>query len=395
LTETNLWKEWAAAVGYDPNPAPVTPPSPVLHIGAGGGYAEAALNGEVARVLHSAPGDRNNSVNKAAFALGQAVAGGWLDEADVVSRLTEAALRVGQTPEETRKTIASGLRRGKENPRPLPTSQASRTAPINEDDDVQETLAELAQAMLAELKTTYDLDSLPMPQPLIEGVLYLDSTAWLVGDANAGKSLFALDMANCIGAGIPWKGREVEQGKVLYVVAEGVAGIKQRVRAWEAENNQRTAEVHYLPRPVQVLNRLEWATLREVAKQLRPSLIVIDTQAQCSVGLDENSPKEMNEFVAMVDTLRQVTGACVLSVHHTGKSGDIRGSTVMRGQATTVLKCSIDGELITLSGERKDGGKQKDGPAFPATNFVLKEHKLGMSARGREITSVTVELDTF
>lgn len=390
----NLWKQWAEDVGYATEPVqPTRQAAHVLNV-MGGGYGEVALRGEVQGILDSPPGTRNISVNRAAFRIGQLVSEGKVEESEAISRLTEAALQMGQTAEETAKTIRSGLESGKSKPR----EQAVITRPTMaqvEDEDTAATLAELATAMLGELKTTYDLDNLPMPEPLVEGLLYKDSTAWLVGDANSGKSLFALDIANSVGAGRAWKGHEVAQGKVLYVVAEGVAGIKQRVRAWEKQNGVRTADVHYLPRPVQVLNRLEWATLREVARQLEPALIVIDTQAQCSVGLDENSPKEMNEFVAMVDTLRQVTGACVLSVHHTGKSGDIRGSTVMRGQATTVLKCSIDGELITLSGERKDGGKQKDGPAYPATNFVLKEHELGLNIKGKMVTSVTVELDTF
>jgi hypothetical protein len=95
-----------------------TPPTsasrPPVHADA---WAEAALVNEVAILRSSVPGHRNDSLNRAAFSLGQLVAGGHLDEHDVIERLTRAATDVGLSAREIRSTIASGLHAGAEHPR--------------------------------------------------------------------------------------------------------------------------------------------------------------------------------------------------------------------------------------------------------------------------------------
>ncbi|GAA1742210.1 bifunctional DNA primase/polymerase [Luedemannella helvata] len=90
-------------------------------------YAQAAVDGEVDRVLRAprpgwkggrrTPGGRNSALNAAAFRLGQLAAVGELDPATVWTRLTEAALATGLSPQETRRTIESGWRAGLRRPR--------------------------------------------------------------------------------------------------------------------------------------------------------------------------------------------------------------------------------------------------------------------------------------
>jgi hypothetical protein len=90
-------------------------------------YAEAALRGEVDRVLAAAaprseggrvvPGNRNDTLNRAAYALGQLVGGGLLDRRRVERELTSAARQVGLGAVETARTIHSGLTAGARRPR--------------------------------------------------------------------------------------------------------------------------------------------------------------------------------------------------------------------------------------------------------------------------------------
>ena len=89
-------------------------------------------------------------------------------------------------------------------------------------------------ALRNQLVDSAGLDSIPPPQPLVDGILYLDSLAWLHGKPGHGKSFVALDWAGCVATGAPWQGHEVtSRGTVVYLAAEGVAGVRQRVRAWE------------------------------------------------------------------------------------------------------------------------------------------------------------------
>jgi len=104
-------------------------------------YAQAALTGEVARVLaaqapitaagQTRPGNRNDTLNRAAYALGRFVGAGLLERRVVEQELTGAARQIGLGPVETARTIHSGLTAGARNPRqalPVATSREASTA---------------------------------------------------------------------------------------------------------------------------------------------------------------------------------------------------------------------------------------------------------------------------
>lgn len=87
-------------------------------------YAEVALAEEVERVASAPEGTRNDTLNRAAFALGQLVAVGALDENEVWDALFDAALDAGLSKGETARTIDSGLTAGMANPRSAGTRRA-------------------------------------------------------------------------------------------------------------------------------------------------------------------------------------------------------------------------------------------------------------------------------
>jgi hypothetical protein len=101
-------------------------------------YAQAALAGEVARVLGAQapcsaagaqrPGNRNDTLNRAAYALGRLVGAGVLERREVERELTNAARQVGLGAVETARTIHSGLTAGIRNPRQALPEASSREA---------------------------------------------------------------------------------------------------------------------------------------------------------------------------------------------------------------------------------------------------------------------------
>ena len=76
-------------------------------------YWSKALKGEVDKVLGAPEGTRNDTLNRAAFKLGRAVSAGALEEDRVRADLFAAGLRAGLGELETRRTIDSGLSKGK------------------------------------------------------------------------------------------------------------------------------------------------------------------------------------------------------------------------------------------------------------------------------------------
>jgi Bifunctional DNA primase/polymerase, N-terminal len=99
-----------------PSPRATLPPAPTP-TGRGGGYGRAALVRERAAVAASQPGSRNTTLNRAAFNLGQLVAGGLLEVEQVRAVLLAAALDAGNPEAKARATIESGLRGGAAKPR--------------------------------------------------------------------------------------------------------------------------------------------------------------------------------------------------------------------------------------------------------------------------------------
>lgn len=210
------------------------------------------------------------------------------------------------------------------------------------------------------LVDTSGLDDIPEPEPLIPDILNRDSLAWIFGAPGSMKSFVALDIAGCVATGESWQGYgATEPGDVLYVLAEGVSGTKKRVRAWEKATGIPMTGVKFLPAAIQAAQAGPWGVLIDLAAEVKPTLIVIDTQARVTAGMEENSAKDMGIFVDRCEQLRLATGACVLVIHHTGRSGDhMRGSIAMDGAGDTLIKVEKADDRITLKNTKQKNGEE-------------------------------------
>lgn len=83
-------------------------------------YAEAALGAECLSVATAFKGSRNDTLNRAAFSIGQLIAGMEIDETTARRRLEGAALAAGLDPIEIASTINSGFLAGAAEPRVTP-----------------------------------------------------------------------------------------------------------------------------------------------------------------------------------------------------------------------------------------------------------------------------------
>ncbi|HZP51151.1 MAG TPA: hypothetical protein VFB40_08280, partial [Actinocrinis sp.] len=91
------------------------------------GYGPAALRREAEHVASAPEGGRNHALNRAAFNLGQLIATGHLTEADAIDELSRAAAQAGLDERETARTIASGIKAGRQHPR-IPRTAERRAA---------------------------------------------------------------------------------------------------------------------------------------------------------------------------------------------------------------------------------------------------------------------------
>lgn len=223
------------------------------------------------------------------------------------------------------------------------------------------------------LLTMSEMKNLPPPEPLIDGVLFRDTIAVLVGGPGSYKSFLAIDMALSIASGIDWHECPVRQGPVLYVCAEGAAGMCKRIKAWELVHNQTLPEHAYcVPEAVSFLDAGAVGQLCELIRGLPepPVFVVIDTLARSMPGGEENSSKDMGLAVAAMDAVRHTAnGATVMVLHHVNRAqGTIRGHSSLLGAIDTELKAEKTGMNLSLSCE-----KQKDTAEFSPIVLAAQE----------------------
>ncbi|MFF1295109.1 MULTISPECIES: AAA family ATPase [unclassified Streptomyces] len=269
------------------------------------------------------------------------------------------------------------------------------TSADDADDDLSDGGSDLESAvsrMMLELLDSSAMDTQADPEPLIDSWLFVDSVARVVGPPGSMKSFIAIDLSAHIGMGAPWRGNDVKKGPVIYLLAEGSKGAKKRKQAWEKHYGKPMENVLFLPRAIQVLGD-EWPVFVEVCKRVKPVLVVLDTQSRISAGVDENS----NDSTAFnrVDDIREVTGACVLLLHHPPKDGKGgRGGSVWIGGLDTELWVEKKGKVangdcvVTLENE-----KQKDEADGLKLQFAPKVIDLGKDEKGKRRTSLVLTSD--
>ncbi len=237
-----------------------------------------------------------------------------------------------------------------------------------------------------------DLQKLPRPEYLVKGVLDAGCLSEIFGPTGCGKSFLATDLGLHIAAGRDWNGRKVRQAGVLYVNAEGGAGIVNRLDAFQRYHGMALDGIPFAV-VIEPTSLLDPAGVNQViadaAKVPDLGLVEIDTAARVMPGGDEGA-ETMSSFVAACDSIRAATGAAVNVIHHTGKdtSRGSRGSTVLPFGADTVIEVTRDATTKIASARLT---KQRDGAVGPLLNFDLKIIEVGTDADGDTLTSCVIE----
>src|SRR3546814_10932744 len=73
-----------------------------------------------------------------------------------------------------------------------------------------------------------------------------------------------------------------------------------RISDWSSDvcSSDLGDRIHILPAAVQIGNRVDIADALDTVRHLDAALLVLDTRARCTVGLEENSAKEQGLAIA-------------------------------------------------------------------------------------------------
>lgn len=232
--------------------------------------------------------------------------------------------------------------------------------------------AEIAdETPLFRLLTPAELDESRDVPYLIEDLIAPGDLVIIWGDAKAGKTFVTLDLLASMALGKPFIGKPTNRPvKVVYATAEGRRGIKHRIRGLAKQHGVSTLELNDKLRICLDLPNLHTregvdAFFAE-CRAFGADVVVLDTFARASLGMDENAAKDMNPALAALDPYLK-EGMTVILPHHANKAGDLRGSTGMHGA----------GDLFQQVKRTNDGRRSlvfhmaKDTTEFPEAYFKI------------------------
>jgi hypothetical protein len=240
----------------------------------------------------------------------------------------------------------------------------------------------------------FNLDELP--EPLIDGAINQGSVHAFYGATGVAKTFSVVDMALCVADGRPWFNRETECAAVLWVAAEDAPGVKLRVMAWCQHHKVDPAGMPFQLIEGNLFNLHHSTTIEAIltagrellaASGLAHLLIVIDTLARATPGVDENSGKDASATTAAFDRLRLQLPCTLAIIHHTGKD-ETKG---LRGHSS--LGQGIDSFAQVrkfAAGSSIEFYKVKNKSLPAHLGFTLQTVTLGKDRKGRPITSCVV-----
>lgn len=237
----------------------------------------------------------------------------------------------------------------------------------------------------------------PATADIVEDTLGEGAMSVIYGESNCGKTFFVSDLALSIARGIPWRGKAVEQGAVIYVAAEGAAGIKKRILAYRRQHKIMgaipfavvTTSINLLDPKADTAPLI--ATIQAAAAKLGipVRLVVIDTLARAIAGGNENASEDMGALVANADRIRLTTNAHICFIHHSGKdqAKGARGHSSLRAATDTEIEITRDADA-SISHAKVQKQRELEGGQQYA--FTLESVEVGTNARGKLVTSCVV-----
>lgn len=260
---------------------------------------------------------------------------------------------------------------------------------------------------LAEQPSAKQLAPLPLEwageaSPVIDGFWLIDDwlpssgIAAIYGHPGSGKSFLALSMAAHVASGRAWAGRHVEKGLVLYVVAEGATGFRNRMFAMrESGEIAGDAPLAYVATPIDmqaengdVKALIQTIQVAAEASGMKPAMIVLDTLSK-TFGAGKENTDDMVNYINNCQRVASAFNCLTTVVHHRPKdteSKDLRGHSSLRG--------NVDTTILVEAGDIKTATtlKQKDGEDHIQIRFRLNRVVIGHDRRGKEVSTCLVEI---
>lgn len=199
--------------------------------------------------------------------------------------------------------------------------------------------------------------------------------------------------------GEPVLGLRSNSAGVVYIAAEGAAGVRLRIQGLREATGTWSDNTSFIGAAPNLTDqadvdrlaaRLGKIRAKFQSRGIRLGAVVVDTMSASIPGADENAAKEMSPILTRLQELAATLDLCVIVVAHVGKDADrgIRGWSGMFANADGVVRVMPhdEGDLRIVTVQ-----KAKDAEAGQRHAFALKVVNLGLDDDGDPKTTCVVD----
>ena len=252
---------------------------------------------------------------------------------------------------------------------------------------------EAGEAKGSRFKCAAALEGLEVPERkwLVRDWIPGREVTLLYGDGATGKSLLSAQLACAVALGRQWIGRDVTEGRAVFLSAEDEEDELHRRFTDIVQNDGATlADLHRLTYASlagedALLARVDGAgkplipsglydEIRAILTDLKPELLVLDTLADLFPG-NENDKAQVRQFVGMLKKLALRHDCAVIMLAHPSLSGMASGSGTSGNTAwSNSARSRLYFQRVSVNGEEADPDAR-----------ILTNKKLNYGRTGGEI----------
>ncbi len=178
---------------------------------------------------------------------------------------------------------------------------------------------------------------------VVDGLLRRGGLSFLFAAPKVGKSSTARTLTRAVALGLPWLGRDVQQGGVVYLALEEMpVDVQEHFHQMDLPATA-PVEIVFEREPEATFKKLE-----QLIDKLQPSLVIVDTLIQLVQIGDINDYARTTRVLQPLLALTRRSNAHVLCLHHARKSGGSHGAEGLGSQA---LSGTVDVILSLKRGE--------------------------------------------
>lgn len=195
-----------------------------------------------------------------------------------------------------------------------------------------------------------------------------DMVTGIYGAPGSGKSYVALTLALELARGGYWNGLGIPNpAHVLYIAGERPSDVRDRLDGWQRHHGCELPPGFFVwdyDYPYLTTKGI-WKPLADFMNRLGCKVIIIDTFARLTLGVDENASKDIGLVMENLEKLAQATdGGAVIFVHHSGKDTErgMRGSSAILGAVSSAVAVTGDSYGYVKVAVKKSNVGKTDSP---------------------------------